>query len=383
MNTAPVPLIVINALSAKLGGGRTYLRQLLTRLPKDMDLDIRIFCPADLPLPADPRLKREHTKWPTHNPLLRAIWEKIMLPRYLKTVGANVLFCPGGVVATKAPSGVRVATMFRNMIPFDHALVSKMPWGLTRLRNIILKVVMLRSMSRADLTIFISEFARGVIEAKSTIPNAVTIPHGINDYFRNASSKPARPQSAPESPYILYVSRFDVYKHHDNVVDAYAALPLAVRQKYKLVFLGETDLPHFEVVKARIALNSLNEFVVIGGAVAHDTLPGWYAHADVIVFASSCENCPNILLESLGAGRPVICSDVMPMPEFGGPDLCYFSPFDARSIAQALLEVIMSPTRASAIAEAARRRSRIYDWDKTADRTWHEILNLVDAHRNN
>jgi glycosyltransferase involved in cell wall biosynthesis len=370
-------------LSAKLGGGRTYLNQLLTRLPKDVNLDIRIFCPANLPLPSDSRLKREHTKWPTHNPLLRAIWEKIMLPRYLKQVGADVLFCPGGVVATKAPVGVRVATMFRNMIPFDDALVSEMPWGLMRLRNVILKVVMLNSMSRADLTIFISEFARGVIEAKRKIPNAVTIPHGINERFRNSTRKMARPQSAPTGPYILYVSRFDVYKHHENVVDAYAALPLALRQKYKLVFLGETNLPHFEVIKGRIAMNKLEDSVVIGGAVAHDTLPSWYAHADVIVFASSCENCPNILLESLGAGRPVICSDVMPMPEFGGPDLCYFSPFDARSITQALLEVFSSPERAAAIAEAAQHRSHIYDWDTTANRTWDNILSLVGAHQKN
>ena len=369
--------IVINAFSAKLGGGRTYLHNLLTRLPDNAALDIRIFCPDDLLLPADPRIRRETTSWLTSNPLLRALWEKIALPRFLAARNADILFCPGGVVATKAPKGVKVVTMFRNMIPFDTELVQAMPWGLMRLRNIILKRVMLKSMSEADLTIFISDHARSVIEALTQIPNPHTIPHGISELFRQQEVMPARPAAAPEGRYILYVSRFDVYKHHDKVVEGYAALPANMRDHYKLVFLGETSLPPFEPVQARISELSLVDAVLIGGVIPYDSLPAWYAHADAILFASSCENCPNILLESLAAGRPVLSSDVMPMPEFGGPGLVYFSPFDPQSIAKALAETLISPERAGEVATAARERSRLYDWAITADRTWAAIVTLA------
>lgn len=369
--------IVINAFSARLGGGKTYLHNLLARLPEAAALDIRIFCPDDLPLPPDPRIQRATTSWPTSNPLLRALWEKIALPRYLAKEKADILFCPGGVVATKASRSVKIVTMFRNMIPFDPQLVAAMPWGLMRLRNIILKRVMLKSMAQADLTIFISDHARGVIEALRRISNPLTIPHGISDLFRVQAAKPPKPATAPNAPYILYVSRFDVYKHHDNVVEGFAALPPALRDRYKLVFLGETDLPPFETVQRRIAELELGSTVVIGGAVPYDSLPGWYAHADAILFASSCENCPNILLESLGAGRPVLSSDVMPMPEFGGPDLAYFSPLDPQSIATALHELLAIPMRAAAIANAAQERSRLYDWDITAKKTWEAIVTLA------
>lgn len=369
--------IVINAFSAKLGGGKTYLRNMLTRLPDDAALDIRIFCPDDLPLPADPRVQRAAASWPTSNPLLRALWEKIALPRYLTAEKADILFCPGGVVGTKVPRGVKVVTMFRNMIPFDPALVGAMPWGLMRLRNIILKRVMLKSMAQADLTIFISDHARGVIEALTPIPNPLTIPHGISDLFREQASVPSRPDGAPDGPYILYVSRFDIYKHHDNVVAGFAALPPELHAKYKLVFLGETNLPPFEPVKQQIASLGFSESILIGGAVPYDSLPAWYAHADAILFASSCENCPNILLESLGAGRPVLSSDVMPMPEFGGPDLIYFSPYAPQSITDALRDVLDSPERASTIATAARARSRLYDWAITAEKTWKSIVTLA------
>jgi glycosyltransferase involved in cell wall biosynthesis len=375
-NQRPIK-IVINAFSAKLGGGKTYLRNLLTRLPEGNNLDICIFCSDDLPLPADPRIRRATASWPTNNPLLRALWEKIALPRYLAAEKADILFCPGGVVATRVPKGVKVVTMFRNMIPFDPELVGAMPWGLMRLRNIILKRVMLKSMAQADLTIFISDHARSVIEALTPIPSPLTIPHGIGDLFREQATVPTRPDGAPEGRYILYVSRFDVYKHHDNVVEGFAALPADIRDRYKLVFLGETDMPPFEPVQQCIAALGLNEAILIGGAVHYESLPAWYAHADAILFASSCENCPNILLESLGAGRPVLSSNVMPMPEFGGPDLVYFSPFDPASITSALKETLAKPERAAEVAAAARERSRRYDWAITAEKTWNAIVTLA------
>lgn len=368
---------MINAFSAKLGGGKTYLHNLLSRLPEGTDLDIRIFCPDDLPLPLDPRIRRELLRWPTNNLLLRTLWEKIALPRYLAANKIDLLFCPGGVVATKIPKRVKVVTMFRNMIPFDHELVRAMPWGQMRLRNFILKRVMLKSMASADLTIFISDHARKVIEALTQIPNPLTIPHGISDLFREGADTPPRPAGAPSERYILYVSRFDVYKHHDVVVEGFAALPPELREQYRMVFLGETNLPPFKPLRERIIALGLDDAVIIGGAVPYDSLPAWYAHADAILFASSCENCPNILLESLGAGRPVLSSDVMPMPEFGGPGLAYFSPFDPQSIAKSLRETLESPKRAAAIANAARERSLHYDWANTAQKTWNAIVKLA------
>lgn len=373
--------IVINAFSAKLGGGKTYLRNVLMRLGDDPSLDIHIFCADDLPLPDDPRIRRAKTCFLTSNPLLRVLWEKWALPRYLASERADILFCPGGVVATKVPKGVKVVTMFRNMIPFDPQLVKAMPWGLMRLRNLVLKRVMLKSMVEADLTIFISDHARSIIEALRPIPNPLTIPHGIGDLFRNQGQTLPRPSGAPSGRYILYVSRFDLYKHHDNVVKAFAALPTALRETNKLVFLGETELPPFEGVQKRISELGLEETVLIGGAVPYDSLPAWYAHADAIIFASSCENCPNILLESLGAGQPVLSSNVMPMPEFGGPGLAYFSPFDPRSITTALQEILESPERRENVSRAAAARARLYDWDSTAQKTWEAIVSLAEQRK--
>ena len=156
--------MVINALSARLGGGQTYLKNLLDNLPEQSDLDILVYVPVSLRLPEDLRIRRGTTRWPTENPLLRTVWEVFHLPRILAHEKAQALFCPGGVVVTRVPAGCKTVTMFRNMIPFDRHALSRMPFGLQGIRNSLLKRVMLRSMARADLTIFISNYARNIIE---------------------------------------------------------------------------------------------------------------------------------------------------------------------------------------------------------------------------
>ena len=370
--------IVINALSARLGGGQTYLKNLLAHLPPLPDLGIVIFAPDSLALPQDRRIRRGTTSWPTANPLLRTAWETFALPRILKSNKAQVLFCPGGVIASRVPAGCKTATMFRNMIPFDPVALARVRPGLQKIRNFLLKRVMLRSMANADLTIFISEHARGTIEKLTRVRNPVTIPHGIGEAFRTHGKTLARPGWLPEGEYLLYVSRFDVYKHQFEVASAYAALPADLTARYALVFVGELDAVLAGRVEALARASGLAQRICVAGPVAYDDLPGAYHHATLNLFASSCENCPNILLEALGAGRPVLSSDVMPMPEFGVDAVEYFSPTDPDSIRDALLRVLTDELRQQRLAAAALKRSTDFDWASASRQTWDRITRLAN-----
>lgn len=367
--------IVINAFSARLGGGQTYLINLLQHLPPQ-PVQIMVFAPDSLVLPADPRVVRLQTKFPTNNPLGRAVWEKLMLPIVLRRLKADVLFCPGGVVATRAPRHCSVVTMFRNMIPFDMVARKQIAPGLQRIRNWILARVMLKSMASADLVIFISNFARSVIESRTALRGAVTIPHGIASHFR---TQVLAPESAPtfgHHDYLLYVSRFDTYKNHGPLLLAYDQLPAALQAQYRLVLVGESNSPSGEQARAFIAERGLGARVVIAGAVKYDQLPEVYANARAILFSSSCENCPNILLEALAAGRPVLSSSVMPMPEFGGDAVLYYDPLDPDQICARMEEVLTDTALSAQLSARARERSALYDWSTAAKKTWDCILAL-------
>lgn len=368
--------IVINALSARLGGGQTYLKNLLANLPEQHDLNILIYAPASLKLPEDRRIRRGAILWPTDNPLLRSVWERLVLPRYLKQTGADVLFCPGGLVGTKAPRGCQVVTMFRNMTPFDPIAMKAMPVGLQWVRNLMLRPLMLISMREADLTIFISEFARKVIESLTHIPNPLTVPHGVSEVFRVGDQPLPRPAAVGDLPYLLYVSKLDTYKHHNEVVRGYAMLPAHLRDAYRLILVGEAEGEQAQQLHALIRELGVEGYVRVLGAVPYEDLPGYYQNATANIFASSCENCPNIMLEALASGRPLLASDVEPMPEFGGHYIGYFSPFVPSSIEIAMRKVLEDSSTAKCWAKGALQQASYYSWAKTAHDTWHAIISL-------
>lgn len=368
--------IVINALSARLGGGQTYLKNFLENIPELNDLDVLLIAPKGVSFPTNKKLRKIYTSWPVENPISRAVWEKLILPRLLVKWRADILFCPGGVVTSSVPPSCRVVTMFRNMIPFDKNVRKTIPFGFQRLRNFILNRVMLKSMAHADLTIFISDYARGIIQSLRNIPNPVTIPHGLNESFKVNDRALDRPSIVPQAEYLLYVSRFETYKHHREVVRAYAGLPEKLRDKYKLLLVGETNLPEAAVIAGLVSELGLSENVIVSGAIDYERLPAVYQHAKLIIFASSCENCPNILLEALGSGRPVLSSNVEPMPEFGGDAVEYFSPFDPESIGDAMCKVLSNKSLEEYLVRRGRQRSERYEWSETAAETWFRIINL-------
>jgi len=119
--------ILINALSARLGGGQTYLINLLEHLPDNDDFEILVYAPESLKLSQHAKIKRCSTRWPTTNPIARAFWEKLVLPRILDQESVDVLFCPGGTINTKPPRGCKTVTMFRNMMPFDMEVRKRLP----------------------------------------------------------------------------------------------------------------------------------------------------------------------------------------------------------------------------------------------------------------
>ncbi|VVE70874.1 group 1 glycosyl transferase [Pandoraea captiosa] len=366
--------ILINALSARVGGGKTYLVNLLRNLPDDPSLQLLIYAPSSLDLPLDPRIERRNLDVEANNPLRRLVWERLTLPGVLRREHVDLLFCPGGLVNTRVPPGCRVVTMFRNMQPFDPEAVKVIPWGLLRLRVLLLKGAMLRSMRGADLVIFISHFARSVVESLIPISRGVTIPHGVPEIFKTAGTELPKPAYLPEGKYILYVSRFEPYKHHLEVVQGYAQLPKALQEEYRLILVGEPLSPQTERVAREIRERGLSDRVRVVGGVEYGTLPGAYRNSDMILFASSCENCPNILLEALGAGRPTLTSDIEPMPEFAADAALYFAPGDPGSIAAAIARMAQEPALAEALAKRAAERSLDFAWSKTAKATWKEIL---------
>jgi glycosyltransferase involved in cell wall biosynthesis len=158
-----------------------------------------------------------------------------------------------------------------------------------------------------------------------------------------------------------------------EVVRGYHLLKQQRRITEKLVLVGHNISPYGKKVRTEILRLGLQDDVVLAGNISYQDLPSVYRHAKVNIFASACENCPNILLEALGAGRPLLVSDHPPMPEFGGDAVAYFVPSSPQDFADKLASLINNPNCMANLSRRAHERSRVYDWRETARLTWEAI----------
>ena len=374
----------IDAFNLRLGGGVTHLVELLrVAVPSDYGFDKVIVWSGrkTLSLIEDRNWLVKNNQDSLDKSLIyRFFWHRFRLSEQARSAGCNILFVPGGSFEGDFRPFV---TMCRNLLPFEWNELRRYGFSWTTLRLLLLYIIQARTFRRADGLIFLTQYARNMVtrKIKNITDKSVLIPHGVNKFFTH----PPR-QQIPISQYsfafpfrILYVSIVDVYKHQWHVAEAVGRLrkngfPIA------LDLLG----PAYEPALGRLR-NTLNnvdptgEFVQYLGPVSYEELPMKYTRADLCLFASSCENMPNILLEGMASGLPIVCSNRGPMPDVLGDTSLYFDPENPDDIARAIQELLQSPMLRFKSAQASFERARIYSWKRCA----HDTFMFLAAFANN
>ena len=373
--------LVINTLSALWGGGQVYLYNLLKYAEEFPDVKIYILAPPEFVdnynfqsvdiIPCVAAAK---------SIIHRHLFERWKLPRLLKHLKADILFCPGGIINTVPPPGCLTATTFQNMLIFDTSERKRYPFGYMRLRLSLLERFSRTSFEQADIVIFISEYGKQVVDAK--VPNrkgiSVVIPHGLPEEFRTGNRNDIpRLNWLPAEGYLLYVSNLDVFKAQIQLVQEYSILCRKRNTREKLLLIGPEYPPYARRVRKEIKRLNLQDKVIITGKVPYANLPAIYHYANANIFASSCENCPNIVLESLGSGRPLFLSNRPPMPELAGDAAVYFDPYKPNELANLLLRYLDDEEWIKEMGKKAFERSFLHNWEKTARKTFKAFKDLV------
>lgn len=143
---------------------------------------------------------------------------------------------------------------------------------------------------------------------------------------------------------------------------------------HELIIKALVDMPSTTLVVVgrgpeRSALEGLARKVGVANRVRfleplpQEQLRDVYSAADALVLASSMEGWPNVLLESMACGTPVIATDIPGAREIvGGPDVGQLLPERTpKSIAQSVEKLLASPRDGTAIRAYAER----FSWDHT------------------
>jgi glycosyltransferase involved in cell wall biosynthesis len=367
--------IGIDASNLLLGGGVTHLDELLRAADPERHRFSEVIVwgrRATLDrLPQKPWLILRSEPELERNLLRRSLWRMRRLDGLLRQAGCDLLFVPGGSYLGAFRPFV---TMSRNLLPFDDAAVHKYGFSWMRLKMRLLRRVQTATFRSASGVIFLTASARNwVTRVTGSLPGRTEIiPHGISSRFsRNPSPQlPLEHYSIARPFRLLYVSNLQPYKHHAPLVAAVRTMrdegyPLA------LDLVGAGSIAAEQELKRIVdEAGGASEGIAYHGSVNYSALPGFYHRADVFVFASSCENLPNILLEAMAAGLPIACSNRSVMPEVLGEAGLYFDPESPQSMSQALKILLNDPALRARLGEAARRRVADWSWPRCADMTF-------------
>lgn len=154
------------------------------------------------------------------------------------------------------------------------------------------------------------------------------------------------------------VANLHGYKDHETLLKAWRIVSTTLEaggRRAILILAGRRD-DAYEALASLSRVLGISHCVISTGHVSD--VPGLLSAADVSVFSSRSEGCPNGVLESMAAGLAVAGTDVEGIKEAvglaGAPYLA--PPGDAEALAGIILKLADDPTLRSALGEDNRRR---------------------------
>ena len=180
--------------------------------------------------------------------------------------------------------------------------------------------------------------------------------------IREAAVAPL-PSAFEGKPLVLFAGRLAEEKNPLLMIDALAE---AFRNNDAVALLCGTGPLHGEM-QARIDARGLGERVVLAGHRAD--VFGLFKRASLVLAVSRYEGSPNVVLESMAAGCPLVVSDIPAYTELLGNDDAIVAERDSvAATAVAIRNVLENPQAATIRAARAQQRIAAFTADNVAAR---------------
>lgn len=176
--------------------------------------------------------------------------------------------------------------------------------------------------------------------------------------FRPSDRAAARQVLGFARPTLLAVGNLVALKRHRLMVEALALLPEA-----ELVIVG--DGPERAAIEMAARASGVGDRVRLLGRVPQDRLPQIYSAADLLLLVSTHEGWPNVLLESMACGTPVVVSEFPGITDIVAISAAgrVVAAVTAQRLASAIRELLAQPP----LRAATRAYAEQFDWQATTD----------------
>lgn len=367
--------IGIDATSIVDGGGLTHLNEILKNFKKTNQKSTKhfiIYASKNVlaQVPDSPKFSKHSFSFLNKSRFFRIFFQTFLFDKILKSECDIFFSVTGDYVGNFRP----YVAMSQNMLLYEREFWKEITSIKEKSKFYFNFQRQKRCFNNAEGIIFLSQCAKDYILNELNIKDkrASIIHHGISsDFLTNKIKIKSLGDYSINNPFrFLYVSTIHVYKNQWNVVEAISKLrkkgyPVTLTLIGNVIYKPSGERLKKAINKFDIGCNFTTHILNI----PHKEIADQYLNHDGIIFASSCENMPNILLESMASGKPIASSNKSPMPEFLKDGGYYFNAKSAKSIFNTLENLLNSLNKFEEINKSNIEELKKYNWHKTSTRT--------------
>lgn len=365
--------IAINALSAKIGGGITYIKNVAPRLAKyDTKNEYYLFVSDENYY----KLIDEQTSFEgvriikirTYGLFSRLFREQIVIPYYVLAEKIDILFCPANLISFFAPC--KKVLWIQNIDPF---IKIRGETFLKRLRIGLLRLFTFLSMKHSSVVVFSSNYSRDLALSETGIEESKTkrifLGAEISKFKRDDVMDPGVGKQ-----YLLSVSNISERKNYEVLIKAYCLLDKCIRDRYLLILVGDVNEKYKNYLLSICKDEEICKRIIFKGMLLGEDLFSVYKRASLFVLPSLVESFSLPVIEAMAAGLPVIASNITCLPEMIGNYGLLFDPCDPNDLANKIREVINNRNLYDSLSRKSAEHAKIFSWDETA-------LNIIKMFR--
>ncbi|MFK5948631.1 MAG: glycosyltransferase [Methylococcales bacterium] len=214
----------------------------------------------------------------------------------------------------------------------------------------------------AAITVVSNSLKNELVNSNLDEHKITVIPNGVDiENFKPLNKSECREKLdlLISTPMLLYVGRLSEEKDVKSLI--LAAEKAIETDALHLYIVG--DGPLMGELKELTAKLKISEYVHFIGKVNHLEVSTWMGATDFFCLPSLREGCPNVILEALGCGRPVIASRVGAIPDVVNEDTgILFAPQNIDEISQSISQAFSKNWDEKTISESIKNLS----WEHAA-----------------
>jgi len=243
-----------------------------------------------------------------------------------------------------------------------------------------LRRVVPRSIKEADIILTVSEAVKNELVEEFSIDPARCVATPIppdETFFVKSSVDVHTKYNLPTKKYIYFIGNREPRKNLPVLIEAYSALPQALKDEYSLVIAGgkgwKAEATNSAIEKAQAA----DDHVVPIGYIDQVDSPALFQKASLFVMPSLYEGFGMPILEAMAGSCPVVAADVPVLREAGGEAALYADPRSPQAFTTAIISVLTSQDISKELAKKGSANLQRFSWQVNAEAIHSKVKELL------